>query len=176
LRNNRYMLLAFCFVAAVFIFQFAFLTPRAEEMRESIVTHQESLLRDEQFLGEIQMSSGGMSTMIKETKDIEKRLIEERTDFLASAKLQGEVSGIAGKAGLNIVTTRPLQPVKQGNFREISLYFEGSGDIKQISEFLKGIEQDELLMKVAKLNINIVNMQNPKDLKYKIQVSALKRS
>jgi hypothetical protein len=57
----------------------------------------------------------------------------------------------------------------------ISLYFEGSGNIKQMSDFLKGIEQDKLLIKVAKVNVNILNMQNPRDLKYRIQVSALAR-
>jgi hypothetical protein len=44
-----------------------------------------------------------------------------------------------------------------------------------MSDFLKGIEQDKLLIKVAKVNVNILNMQNPRDLKYKIQVSALAR-
>jgi Tfp pilus assembly protein PilO len=174
-RKNRYMLLAFCFVAAVFIFEYAFLSPRAEMMRGSIETQNESLLRDEQFLKDARIASGGISALVNETKDVEKRMIEEKSDFLASAKLQGEVSGIAGKSGLNVVTIRPLAPVKAGRFTEISLYFEGSGDIKQMSEFLKGIEQDKLLIKVAKLSVNIMNMQNPKDLKYKIQVSALAR-
>jgi hypothetical protein len=174
-KKNRYTVLAFCFVAAVFIFEFAFLAPRAEMMRESIETRQGALLRDEQFLRNVRMTSGGMNALVKETKDIEDRLLMEKSDFLASAKLQGEISGIAGKSGLNVMTIRPLAPVKLGNFTVIALYFEGSGDIKQMSDFLKGIEQDKLLIKVAKVNVNILNVQNPKDLKYKIQVSALAR-
>jgi Tfp pilus assembly protein PilO len=175
LKKNRFTLLAFCFVAAVFIFEYAFLAPRAEMMKESIETGNEALVRDEQFLRSARTASGGMSALIDETKSIEGRLIREKSDFLASAKLQGEISGIAGKSGLNVMTIRPLAPVKVGNFKEISVYFEGSGDIKQMSDFLQGIEQDKLLVKVAKLNVTIMNMQNPKDLKYKIQVSALAR-
>jgi hypothetical protein len=174
-KKNRYMVLAFCFVAAVFVFEFAFLAPRAEMLRESIETRNAALQRDEQFLRNARMTSGGVNALISETKNIEGRLLKEKSDFLASARLQGEVSGIAGKSGLNVMTIRPLAPEKLGNFTVISLYFEGSGDIKQMSDFLKGIEQDKLLIKVARLNVNITNMQNPKDLKYKIQVSALAR-
>jgi hypothetical protein len=174
-KKNRYMVLAFCFVAAAFIFEFAFLAPKAEMLRESMETRYAALLRDEQFLRNARMTSGGVNALISETKNIEGRLLKEKSDFLASAKLQGEISGIAGKSGLNVMTIRPLAAEKLGNFTVISLYFEGSGDIKQMSDFLKGIEQDKLLIKVARLNVNITNMQNPKDLKYKIQVSALAR-
>jgi hypothetical protein len=174
-KKNRYTVLAFCFVAAVFIFELVFLAPRAEMMRESIETRQGALLREEQFLRNVRMTSGGMNTLIREIKNVESRLLREKTDFLASAKLQGEISGIAGKSGLNVTTIRPLAAVKLGNFMVISLYFEGSGNIKQMSDFLKGIEQDKLLIKVAKVNVNILNMQNPRDLKYRIQVSALAR-
>ncbi len=159
----------------VFIFQYAFLTPQAETMRESIETRYAALQRDEQFLGSAGMTAANVNSLISETKGIEDRLLQEKSDFLASAKLQGEVSGIAGKSGLNVVTIRPVPPVKLGKYTVISVYFEGSGDIKQMSEFLKGIEEDKLLIKVNKLGINITNMQNPKDLKYKIQVAALAR-
>jgi hypothetical protein len=175
MKKNRYAVLAFCFVAAVFIFEFAFLAPRAEMMRETIETRHESLLRDEQLLRNVRMTSDGMNALFGEIKNIENRLLKEKSDFLASAKLQGEISAIAGKSGLNVMTIRPLAPVKLGNFTAISLSFEGSGDIRQLSDFLKGIEQDKLLIKVAKVNVNILNMQNPRDLKYKIQVSALAR-
>jgi hypothetical protein len=173
MKRNRYVVLASCFVAAVFVFEFAFLTPKAETMRESIETRHKALLRDEQLLRDVRMTSGGMDALFSEIKNIESRLLKEKSDFLASAKLQGEISGIAGKSGLKVMTIRPLAPVKLGNFTVISLYFEGSGDVKQMSDFLRGIEQDKLLIKVAKVNVNILNMQNPRDLKYKIQVSAL---
>ncbi len=176
MKKNRYTVIAFSIVAAVFIFQYVFLAPRAETMKEEIEAKQKALLRDEQFLKDAAVTAGGVDSLTKETKNIEGRLLREKSDFLDSAKLQGEISGIAGTSGLNVMTIRPLAPAKLGNFTMISLYFEGSGDIKQMSEFLKGIEQDKLLIKVDKLGVTITNMQNPKDLKYKIQVSALART
>ncbi len=157
----------------VFIFQYAFLTPQSESMRESIETKYKTLLRDQQFMGSAGMTTANMNALINETKAIEDRLIQEKSDFLASAKLQGEVSGIARQSGLNITTIRPVPAVKFGKYSVISVYFEGSGNIKQMSDLLKGIEDDKLLIKVSKFSINITNMQNPKDLKYKIQVAAL---
>ncbi len=176
MKKNRYALIAFSFVAAVFIFQYAFLTPRAEVMKESIETGQKALLRDEQFIRDAARNAGSMDSLIKDTKSVEGRLLGEKTAFLDSAKLQGEISGIAGTTGLHVMTTRPLAPTKLGNFTVISIYFEGDGDIKQMSEFLKGIEQDKLLVKVDKLNVTITNTQNPKTLKYKIQVSTLAKT
>ncbi len=173
MKNRRYALIASALVAMVFIFQYAFLVPQTETMRESIETKYKTLLRDQQFLGSAGMNAANMNSLINETKGIEDRLIQEKSDFLASAKLQGEVSGIARQSGLNVMTIRPVPTVKLGKYSVISVYFEGSGDIKKMSDFLKGIEEDKLLIKVNKLGINITNMQNPKDLKYKIQVSAL---
>jgi Tfp pilus assembly protein PilO len=172
-KNSRYSVLAFGLVAAVFIFQYAFLTPRMETMRDTIQTSQKALLMDEQFLLESAKNAGGLDELVKNAKNIETRMLDEKSAFLDSAKLQGEVSGIAGTSGLKVTTIRPLTPGKLGNFSVISIYFEGNGDIRQVSDFLKGIEQDKLLIKVDKLNITITNVQNPKELKYKIQVSAL---
>jgi Tfp pilus assembly protein PilO len=172
-KNRRYALFAFVLVATVFIFQYAFLIPQAETMKESIETKYKTLLKDRQFIGSAGMTAANMNSLINETKGIEDRVIQEKSDFLASAKLQGEVSGIARQSGLNVTTIRPVPTVKLGKYIVVSVYFEGSGDIKQMSGLLKGIEDDKLLIKVSKLGINITNMQNPKDLKYKIQVAAL---
>jgi Tfp pilus assembly protein PilO len=172
-KNKRYTLFAVALVVAVFVFQYAFLAPQAESMKESIEAKYRTLLRDEQFLGGAGMTAANMNALINETKGMEDRLIQEKSDFLASAKLQGEVSGIARQSGLNVATIRPVPTVKLGRYSVISVYFEGNGDIKQMSGLLKGIEEDKLLIKVSKLGINITNMQNPKDLKYKIQVAAL---
>ena len=62
---------------------------------------------------------------------------------------------------------------KVNDYHSIPIYFEGNGSIRGISEFLRLIEADGLLIKIDKLGLNITNMQNPKDLKFKIQVSGL---
>ena len=108
-------------------------------------------------------------------KNLEKRLITEKSDFLASAKMQREITGLTNKTGLNVATIRPMNEVKLNAYRIIQVYFEGNGDIKQVSEFLKLVESDPLMLKIDKLSLNITNMQNTDDLKFKIQISGLSK-
>src|SRR5512135_3086772 len=123
----------------VFIFQYAFLAPEADTMKESIETGYKTLMRDKQFLASAGMTAANMNSLINETKGIEDRLIQEKSDFPASAKLQGGVSGIARQSGLHVTTISPVPTVKLGKHSVVSVYFEGSGDVKQLSELLKGI-------------------------------------
>jgi len=142
-------------------------------------------------------------------------LIAEKSVFLASAKMQGEISELTSKAGLNVATIRPMPAVKIGglnskaatirpvseaklselpdkdgpnvatkrpvvaekmsNYSVIQVYFEGNGNIKQVSEFLKLVESNPLLLKIDKLSLNITNVQTPGDLKFKIQISCLRK-
>jgi hypothetical protein len=55
----------------------------------------------------------------------------------------------------------------------VPIYFEGNGDIRQISDFLNSLETSGLLIKIDKLDLNVTNVQNPYSLKYKIQVSSM---
>ena len=175
MNKNRYVLAILALVVTVFIFEYYFLAPKSEMLRESIETGYNGLKRDEKFIIASGATEAGMNSAVNDMKDIERRLISEKTSFLAAARLQGDVSAFAKKAGLNLLTIRPLSPVKAGNYSNIALYFEGNGNIKQMSEFLKSIESGKLLIKVDKLNLNITNVQDPKDLKFKIQLSGLAR-
>lgn len=175
MKKNRYILAVLALVVSVFIFEYYFLAPKSEMLRESIETRYNTLKKDEQFIIGAGATEDGMNSAINDMKNIEKRMIGEKTDFLASARLQGDVSAMAKKSGLNVLTIRPLSSVKAGNYSNMPIYFEGNGNIKQISEFLKNMESGRLLIKVDKLNLNITNVQNPKDLKFKIQISGLAR-
>jgi len=65
--------------------------------------------------------------------------------------------------------------VKLNDYTVVPVYFEGNGNIKQLSNFLKLVESDKLLLKIEKLSINMTNMQKTEDLKFKIQIAGLNR-
>ena len=173
MKNNRFVLIALALVVSVLFFEHYFIGPRSEALRESIETRYNALRRDEQSIIGAGATEEGMKSIMNDMKNIEKRLVAEKTEFLSSARLQGEIGDAAKRAGLNVLTIRSLSPVKTGNYSSMSVYFEGNGNIRQISDFLKSIDSSQLLIKVDKLSFNITNVQNPKDLKFKIQVSAL---
>jgi hypothetical protein len=175
LRKNSYFILALLCICSVYLFETYILSPATENYQESLATRYKTLQRYEYVLKGAGATEGGVKALANDLKNIETRLITEKSDFLASARLQREITGLTNKAGLNVATIRPMNEVKLGAYRVILVYFEGNGDIKQVSEFLKLVESDPLMLKIDKLSLNITNMQNTDDLKFKIQISALSK-
>ena len=197
MRKKRFLILALLCICSVYLFETYFLTPATEQYRESLAKEYKTLQRYEYVVRGAGATEDEIKALITGMKDIEKRLIAEKSDFLASAKIQGEISDLTGKAGLNVATIRPMAAVKMSDltgkaglnvasvrpkdtvkmnaYSVIQVYFEGNGNIKQVSEFLKLVESNPLLLKIDKLSLNITNMQKPADLKFKIQISGLRK-
>jgi len=176
LKKNRYLILTVLCICSVYLFETYFLTPASENYREALVNKYKTLQRYEYVVKGAAATEEGGKALINDVKNLEKRLISEKSDFLASAKMQREITGLTNKAGLNVATIRPMNEVKLDGYRVIQVYFEGNGDIKQVSEFLKLVESHTLMLKIDKLSLNITNMQNTDDLKFKIQISGLSKT
>jgi predicted RND superfamily exporter protein len=174
-RNRRYIILVLLFICSVYLFESYFLAPSSENYREAIAKEYKTLQRYEYVVREAGSTEGEIKAVITDMKNTEKRLIAEKSVFLASARLQREITDLTGKAGLNLATIRPMNAGKQNNYNVVQAYFEGNGNIKQVSEFLKLLESGPLLLKIDKLSINITNMQQPDDLKFKMQISGLSK-
>ncbi len=175
MKRNRYIILVLFFVCSVYLFELYVLSPATENNRESLDKKYKTLQQYEYVISGSGTIEDELKVLIAGMKNIEKRLIAEKSDFLASARVQREISGLAGKAGLNIAVTRPLNAVKLNDYSAIPVYFEGNGNIKQVSEFLKSVEANPLILKIDKLSLNITNMQKPDELRFKIQISGLSR-
>lgn len=173
--NKRYAVLGVALALAVIAFDRYFLMPRAETMQETIAVAQASLRKDELFIKNAVVPEKDVAAAAESLKHLETRLIPEKTEFLASVRLQEEISAIAERTGVRMMTTRQMPAVKTGNFLSVPLYFEGSGNIKQLSDYLKAIEEAPVLIKVDKLTTGITNIQNPRELKFKMQVSGVAR-
>lgn len=171
--NRRYVMLGLALAVTIVAFDRYFLMPRAEALREELSVAAGGLKKDEQFIAGTAVPEKDVAAAAETIQKLEKRMMSEKTEFLASVRLQDAVSEIAGKAGLRILTTRSLPAEKLGNYQSVPLYFEGNGTIKQVSDFLRAVESGALLIKVDKLTMGITNMQNPRELKFKMQVSGI---
>lgn len=174
--NKRHLVLALLCVCSIYLFETYVLSPAAEQTRETLAEEYKTLQRYESVVKKGGATEQGVQAIITEMKNTEKRLLTEKSDFLASAKMQGDISGLTGRAGLNVTTIRPMSAVNLEAYDIIPLYFEGNGTIKQVSEFLKFIDEHPLLLKIDKLSLNITNLQTPGDLKFKIQISGLRKT
>ncbi len=173
MNNRKYILLAAALVMTLLLFQTYVLTPKSEAMREEIQVKSVTLQKYETYMEGSSITDAEIKKAAEEMKAAEKKLVIESSEFLAAARVQKELSELTQNSGLNIQTIRPLNTVKAKNFFFIPVYFEGSGTIKQIAEFLSEAEKYSLLLKIEKMSINVTNMQNPRELRFKMQISGL---
>ncbi len=175
MKQRKLMLLGVLLIVTVLLFQNYYLAPRSEAMHGEIQSAYGTLQKYEVYLKGSGITDKEIQAAIADMKKLEERLIPEKSEFLSSASMQRIVSELAEKAGLNVLTIRPINAVKDGNFLTVPVYFEGSAHIKQISDFLAASEKNPVMLKIDKMSFNVTNMQNPKELRFKIQISGLAR-
>jgi len=166
-------MLAVALVMTLLLFQTYVLNPKSESMREEIQVKSATLQKYETYLEGSNITDAEIKTAGEEMKVLEMKLVKESSEFLAAARVQKELSELTQNAGLSMQTIRPLNTVKAKSFFFIPVYFEGSGTIKQIGDFLNELEKHALLLKIDKMSINVTNMQNPRELRFKMQISGL---
>ncbi len=173
MNRKQYGMLAAVLVLILLLFQTYVLTPRSETMREEIQTKAVTLQKYETYMEGSSITDAEIRKVGEDMKVVETKLVKESSEFLAAARVQKDLSELTQSAGLSIQTIRPLNTVKAKNFFFIPVYFEGSGTIKQIGEFLNAIEKHALLLKIDKMSVNVTNIQNPRELRFKMQISGL---
>jgi Tfp pilus assembly protein PilO len=174
--KRKYVLLGAALVFTLMVFQGYFLAPKSELIREEIRTKYVLLQKYEAYLKGSVGTDAEIRAAVAELKEAEQKLIAEKSEFLASARLQSDITEIAQNAGLNVQTLRPMNILKTGNYIVVPIHFEGNGNIKQVSDFLKALEGHPAIVKVDKMTLNVTNMQNPKELRFKMQISGLGRA
>lgn len=173
MNRRRYLLLAGLLVVSVAVFQNYYLSPKSETLREEIQAKYGTLRKYEAFLQGSAITETDIQSAMDDMKTIEQRLVPEKSEFLSSAHIQRTVSELTAGSGLIVQNMRPLNAVKAKNFVTVPLYFEGSGTVKQLSDFLKAVESHAVMLKIDKMSVNVTNIQSPKDLRFKIQISGL---
>ncbi|NJD57152.1 MAG: hypothetical protein FIA94_12215 [Nitrospirae bacterium] len=173
--RRKAVLLGTLLIMTVFLFQNYYLAPRSETMREEIQSKYGTLQKYQAYLKGSGITDKGIQSAESDMKTMEKRLISEKSEFLSSASMQRIVSELSEKAGLNVLTMRPINVVKEKSFMFVPVYVEGGGNIRQISDFLNLVEKNSVMLKIDKMSINVTNLQNPKELRFKIQISGMSR-
>ena len=176
MKQRKIVLLGILLIVTVLLFQNYYLAPRSEAMREEIQSEYGVLQKYEAYLKGSGITDKEIQAAIADMKKLEERLIPEKSEFLSSASMQRMVSELAEKTGLAVLTIRPINVVKEGEFLVVPVYFEGNANIKQISEFLAACEKSAVMLKIDKMSYNVTNLQNPKELRFKIQISGLART
>ena len=169
------MLLAGVLVLTLLLFQSYVLAPRDAVMRDEIQSRYVTLQKYETYMEGSAITETDIKSAMRDLENVEKRLIVEKSEFLASARMQRDLSDMLRQSGIAVQTMRPMNIEKTKNFISVPVYFEGSGTIRQIGDFLKAVDSSQIMLKVDKMTVNVTNMQNPRELRVKMQLSGLSR-
>ena len=103
MKKNKYVLAAFALVFVIIIFEYYFLEPQSIALRETIESKYNVLQKYEFIIKGGGLTEESIKSDIDNLNNIEAKLIQGKTDFLASAELQNAISGLTDKAGLKVL-------------------------------------------------------------------------
>ncbi len=84
----------------------------------------------------------------------QQRLIAGATPTQVAAELQGALSGMAGSAGLNVLSSQILREEEVGPFRRVGVRLTLSGTLEGVASLLTAIETGSYDLAVTFLEIN----------------------
>ncbi|HXG52208.1 MAG TPA: type II secretion system protein GspM [candidate division Zixibacteria bacterium] len=88
-----------------------------------------------------------------EIKSREPRLLSGDTPSVNASDLQETVQALAAKEGVQVITTRVLNPETSGTLSKISIQLEIGGQIDQVANLIRGIEASPRMLVVDEINI-----------------------
>ena len=94
----------------------------------------------------------GLEKARAELKGLESELLSGDTSSVSASSIQEAVQVLADKEGIQIITTRVLNPEVMGSFTKIPIQLELSGQIDQLANFIKAIESTKSLLIVSELD------------------------
>ena len=127
------------------------------EWREWVSTELEMqpqlLEKNLRYLNQKAAVGAGLEAARAELAAVEPSLLTGDTPSVSASDLQQAVQALAGKEGVQLITTRVINPDVKGPFTKIPIQVEVSGRIDQLVNLVKGIEASEKLLVVDELNI-----------------------
>ncbi len=160
-------------IIAAYIFLIMPLSEKRSVMRESLEAKYATLNKYEIFLKSAGMTETEIDTAEKAIEGMEANILQDTNESLAFARLQGHIQDFAEKSGIKIISIKPLSVVKYKHYAGLPIQIEGNGGISQLSEFMRQIDASKQLIRIDRLNVNVLNIQMPGDLRIRMQVSGL---
>jgi hypothetical protein len=105
------------------------------------------------FIAQQESLTAARDAAQKEIKLREPKLLSGNTASVSASDLQETVQGVATKEGAQVITTRVLNPEPAGSFSKIAIQMELGGQIDQIANFVRAIDQSPKLLVVDEINV-----------------------
>ena len=145
-------LFIFLLVLGRFLLASPFLA-RREWVKSQLEIQPQLLEKNLRYVGQKAEMAANLEKARGEIKALEPSLLSADTPSVSASDLQQTIQAIATKEGIQVISTRVLNPEAMGAFTKIPVQIEVSGQIDQVANLIKGIESAEKLLMISELNI-----------------------
>jgi len=130
-----------------------FLTYR-QNLQDEIAGHREKIENGKAYLARTADITRQRDQLQKLYQQVHSQLVPGDTPTLAAANLQNTLHSLAGEKGVEIQSTQVMRDDTVGEFRRIAVRITVTGDLRQVADFLAGVEHGPTRVLIPFLEIS----------------------
>jgi general secretion pathway protein M len=144
-------------VAGLFLVHLLVISPflsYRQDLQDEIVAHREKLENAQSYLARTADISKQREQLQKLYQTVHAQLVPGDTPTLAAANLQNVLHSLAGEKGVEIQSTQVMRDDAVGEFRRIAVRITVTGELKQVADFLAGMEHGQTRVLIPFIEIS----------------------
>jgi Tfp pilus assembly protein PilO len=125
-----------------------------QDLQDEITGHREKIENGQAYLARTADITRQREQLQKLYQQVHAQLVPGDTPTLAAANLQNTLHSLAGEKGVEIQSTQVMRDDTVGEFRRIAVRITVTGDLKQVADFLAGVEHGPTRVLIPFLEIS----------------------
>jgi general secretion pathway protein M len=125
-----------------------------QDLQDEITGHRERIANGKAYLARTADITRQREQLQKLYQQVHAQLVPGDTPTLAAANLQNTLHSLAGEKGVEIQSTQVMRDDAVGEFRRIAVRITVTGDLKQVADFLAGVEHGPTRVLIPFLEIS----------------------
>lgn len=125
-----------------------------QDLQDEIAAHREKIENGQAYLARTADITRQREQLQKMYQLVHAQLVPGDTPTLAAANLQNTLHSLAGEKGVEIQSTQVMRDDTVGEFRRISVRITVTGEVKQVADFLAGMEHGQTRVLIPFLEIS----------------------
>lgn len=155
-RRERGLVLVTLAILVIALARYLLILPFLERwdwVKNQLEIQPQLLEKNLRFVTQQERLTAALDAAQKEIKIREPKLLSGNTASVSASDLQEIVQGLATKEGSQVITTRVLNPEPAGSFSKIAIQMELGGQIDQIANFIRAVDNSPKLLVVDEINV-----------------------
>jgi len=125
-----------------------------QDLQDEIAGHREKIENGQAYLARTADITREREQLQKAYQQVHVQLVPGDTPTLAAANLQNTLHSLANEKGVEIQSTQVMRDDTVGEFRRIAVRITVTGDLKQLADFLAGVEHGQTRVSIPFLEIS----------------------